>query len=89
MANFTHGKWVINELGDVTDEQKGNYIAMISLRNGNEEEHEANARAIKAVPEMYKVLQELVPILKDDGRLGIAYSIEKLLARIDGTEAQS
>ncbi len=81
MSKFTQGEWIINGRGNVTDEDEL-YIAVIPFRK----ESEANTRAIKAVPEMYKALQELVPILESDGRLSIAYSIKKLLARIDGED---
>lgn len=85
MSKFTQGEWFIDQYGDIVD-SKGDLIAELDYEDRSTEEYDANSRAIKAVPEMYGALEELIPVLKSDNRLAIAYSIEKLLARIDGTD---
>lgn len=92
MSKFTQGKWYVDKCNNVVDEHDED-IAEVLYRAADDErdypeEYIANARLIAAAPEMYRALEELIPILKDDGRLGIAYSIKKLLERIDGTDTE-
>lgn len=89
MSKFTQYDWFINRYGDVVD-SRGAVIAEIHYGcDRSNEECDANARAIKAVPEMYRALEELIPILESDNRLVIAYSIKRLLERIDGTDGDT
>ncbi len=95
MSKFTQGNWVVYEREYVPEPENIRLTASTSLIQTNRGEdialvrNEADARAIKAVPEMYRALEELIPILEGDGRLSIAYSIKRLLERIDGEEAKS
>ena len=89
---FTRGKWFVENYYDVFSDNGHEDVYIGALSGASYDEVKANARAIAAVPEMYRVLEELIPILESNNRLAISamvHSIEKLLARIDGTEAKS
>ena len=73
----------------------GKRIAFIPIKHNGDisrEEVNANARLIAAAPEMYELLrEELIPTSDYGGipSLSRADKIHKLLARIDGEEAEA
>ena len=92
MSEFTKGKW---EVQDWTEKLDGEFLPEYAVCVGDEwiadcADNEANARLIAAAPEMYELLKVLVQREYDNTVTAIlALEAEKLLARIDGKEAQS
>ena len=96
MSKFTPGKWIYyppseNDIREgledctilSTQGRIGHFIGTIST--------EADARLIAAAPELYEMLrEELIPISDYGGILSFSREakVHKLLARIDGEEAE-
>ena len=89
MSEFTPGKWIVKELLTTW--------GVFAMSEGKCEPvadclEKADARLIAAAPEMYRMLrEELIPTSDYGGMLSFSREskVHKLLACIDGEEAQS
>ena len=102
MSKFTSGTWSVGingKYGPYVYANEGDAIiavirscGYISESEGKETVRQANARLIAAAPEMYRMLrEELIPTSDYGGMLSFSREskVHKLLACIDGEEAQS
>ena len=102
MPEFTKGKWVWDEDTGYINSKRGNeefIVAYVTSAANNFDngcspklvaELETNARLIAAAPEMYELLRLAAQSLRhhSDYDYKIAYSINELLARIDGEKVK-
>ena len=86
MTNFTQGKWKVgsNSFSSnvFTDEKL--IATLVSEPSENSNEREANARLIAHAPEMYRMLQHVIPEL--GFHTGNREKVKALLAHIDGKD---
>ena len=93
MSKFTKGKWEYDDAHGCIHHD-GRLIAEVAGGGGANYRHaagQANARLIAAAPEMYELLRLAAQSLRhhSDNDYKIAYSINELLARIDGKETDN
>ena len=81
MSEFTQGKWKVVYY-------EPDFVAIVDEDNEPIQLTEANARLIAAAPDMYKLLK-VVGFGSCDDCMPMLDAARKLLARIDGTEADA
>ena len=84
---FTGGKWKVQDNGVIYSTlPSNNGIVWLVSWTGDEEEREANVRLIESAPEMFTMLEELIPHLEAFHEINVVREVREFLARINGDD---
>ena len=95
MSAFTKGNWYVDNTRVIHSDDDYRSIAYLISDGATKDIDDANARLIAAAPEMYDELYEALQLIKGksaydgDEYSWQAKSIQELLERIDGKEADN